>query len=175
MNLPRMQLAEIASALQERENRFRELDMFVDDVEEIVMLGRGELPKGLRPLDPRGARFAFVHEGDEFTLEMTEGGVARIRRQPPGSSGPSTPIGTETMRRFACTAIESANVKKGSPWVAELFLGMFTDSLADTPDGPHFVLTIAFNPRTREWQVYVGGLLLWMKSEFIAAAEGSSA
>jgi len=65
-------------------------------------------------------------------------------------------------------AVGAASTKKGQGWAKGLVLGMLAGGAvgaASTPSRSRRVLTVRFDPITRAWAAYDGGLVTWLKSE----------
>lgn len=167
MTPPTLTLPDLAAGLDDLGDRYYALGVFADDVVEVQQLERGDVPSGLASLDPEGHRFAYVHQGTTLVLEVGRDGVVQLRR--PADSLSASHFGP-TSNSHAAEAIRTAQIKKGRGWPFGLVLGL----LSGGPLGPskitRHVFTMRFEPETREWLGYDGGLLRWMKSELLHVA-----
>src|SRR5690606_33593156 len=75
-----LKLTDLASGLVSRSNRYSKLVVFADDLAEVAQLRIGELPLELTPLDHAGKHFSFQEMGQQFKLEVSEDGVARLSK-----------------------------------------------------------------------------------------------
>ncbi len=166
MTPPRLTLADLAAGLDAFGDRYKELDVFADDVAEIERLKDGELPTGVAALDDAGQKFIYAQDGKTFVLELSEDGVARLRR-PTRAPQPS---GDAVAGALAGAAIGTAAVKKGDGWSTGLVLGLLAGAVLDSQQEPERVFTIRFASDAGEWVGYDGGLVPWMKSEFLGVA-----
>lgn len=167
MTPPTLTLTDLVAGLDDLGERYYALGAFADDIVEVQQLSRGESPGALSPLDAEGCRFAYAHQGATFVLEIGDDGVVQLRR--PASQLPAAHAGP-CLGTVAGEAIGTAQTKKGRGWPLGLVLGL----LSGGPLGPgkttRHVFTMRFDPETREWLGYDGGLLRWMKSELLHVA-----
>ncbi len=121
----------------------------------------------LPPRDAEGRRFACAHQGATLALEVGDDGVVQLRRS--DSPLPAAHAGL-CLGTVVAEATCAAQTKKGRGWPLGLVLGL----LSGGPLGPgkttRHVFTMRFDPETREWLGYDGGLLRWMKSELLHVA-----
>jgi len=75
----RLTLADLATGLSEYRDLFGRLDVFADDVVELVETENGRASTSLRAVPGQPDTYVFEHEGDKFVLQVAEDGVARIR------------------------------------------------------------------------------------------------
>lgn len=166
MTRPRLTLADLAAGLDSFGDRYKELDVFADDVAEIEKLRDGELPGGVAALDEKGRRFSYAHEEKTFILELSEDGIARLRRP----TRPPEPTSAAVAGALAGAAIGSAATKKGDGWSTGLVLGLLAGAVLGSQKKPERVFTMRFDAETQDWVAYDGGLVPWMKSEFQGAS-----
>jgi hypothetical protein len=80
---------------------------------------------------------------------------------------------------LAGAAIGVAVSKKGEALVGGLLLGLLVGAALGTASGnepgAHRVFTLRFDPVSREWKSYSGGLVRWMKSELASPARAVAA
>jgi hypothetical protein len=166
MNRPLLTLADLVAGLNSHGDRYGELAVFANDLAEVKTLEKGEVPDGVVPVDAEGKTFFYTHEGALYRLQISEDGFARISRR--GATEARTDVaGPAVVGALAGTAIGSAVSKKGEGWAAGLVLGLLAGAmLGSGGERPaRRVLTMRFDPDSRSWCAYDGGLVAWMKSE----------
>lgn len=126
----------------------------------------GELPAGVVALDDAGQKFIYAQDGKTFVLELSEDGVARLRRP----TGAPQPTGAAVAGALAGAAIGTAATKKRDGWSTGLVLGFLAGAVPESQQEPDRVFTIRFDSDAGEWVGYDGGLVPWMKSEFLGVA-----
>lgn len=158
----RLTLADLATGLAEYRDLFGRLDVFADDVVELVEADSGAESTSLREITGQPDTYLFEHAGEKFALQVTRDGVARIRY-----ADDTIPTGVLLGSVFGA-AVGAASTKKGKGWAKGLVLGMLAGGAvgaAAAPTRPKRVLTVRFDPITRSWGAYDGGLVTWLKSE----------
>lgn len=173
MTRPTLTLADLADELEahvrsSRRRPYEELDVFADDVAEIRQLREGTQPASLQPLGSDGRMFAYERKDQTYTVELSEHGVVRLaagRGEPKGWDS----VQKEGLRTLVKEAISTAKHKKGEGWAAGLVLGLLVGAVigsASPPSRPRRrVLTVRFDPGSRRWSAYDGGLVGWLKEE----------
>ena len=168
MTRPTVTLAELADQLDAHRRTsgrpYVELDVFADDVEEMLALRDGKRPESLRPLASDDPRFTFEHQGRSYDVELSERGVVRL------SNGEGQPLHRSVMPKDALqervrAAISAAASKKGEGWAVGLVLGLLVGTMMGIAVPRRRVLTVRFDPGSRRWTAYDGGLVSWMKEE----------
>ena len=153
---PHLTISDLVGAFSAYRGRFSEIFTFADDLKEVVALGKGEKPARIFP---RGACFSITEGSQTYELKLFKGGIVRLKEGAPSSNG--MPVEVQHI-------IEEARVKKGYGWDGMLILGMF----ARPQDHKLFkrILTLRFDIDSRRWLPYDGGLVTWMKSEFLSVS-----
>jgi len=170
MSPPTLTLVDLAEVLEA--NPYEELDVFADDVAEIRALHDGKDPDSLQPLGPDASKLSFEREGRRYVVDLLEQGVVRVSRGD-GETQQWTvdprQNQKEMLRTLVRAAISAAISKKGGGWSAGLILGLLVGSVIGTAapaqSRPRRVLTLRFDPSSRRWLAYDGGLVGWMKEE----------
>lgn len=167
--MTRLKLHDLAEGLRGHQARYVALDVFADDVEEVVALSKGRPVPGLTPVDAEGNRFQF-QDGERFELQLLpDTGVARVTR---AKKAPDK-LGAALVGGVAGAAIMAAVTKKGDGWLVGLVLGMLAGAILGNPLQPNVpdrVFTLRFDPTSRKWAAYEGGLVKWMKHQLLPAA-----
>ena len=172
MNPPQLKLAELAAGLLKYGARYAEIHAFADDIDEIRQLYQDSPPPNLRPADVEGRVFSYEHEGTRFVVELSDNGVVKLRRDEERPHDGNQTAGAAITGGVAGAAIGAATSKKGDGWAAGLVLGLLAGAMlgsGSSQDAPRRVLTMRFDPESRQWQAYDGGLVNWMKSELQSA------
>lgn len=157
----RITVADLARGLAEFRHLFGRLDVFADDVAELSEDGAAAGSTPLRHVSGQSRSFVFEHGGETFVLNVTPDGVAQIR-EADDSIGKGAVVGS------ALGAMLGAASEKKGGWAKGLLFGMLVGSAigaASSPSPPKRVLTVRFDPATRSWAAYDGGLVTWLKSE----------
>jgi hypothetical protein len=158
----RITLAELASGLAQYRDLFGSLDVFADDIAELRDDVQAPTSTELRKVADQPDAYLFEHAGEKFVLQVTREGVARIRY-----ADDSVAVGALLGSAFGA-AVGAASSKKGGGWAKGLLLGMLAGTAvgaASSPSRPKRVLTVRFDPSTRSWAAYDGGLVTWLKAE----------
>ena len=167
--MPRLTFEEMASGLERFKDRYHALDVFADDVQELVEWNETKrAPFGLVPVMGQKNSFYLKQNNQDYRLELFDDGVARFSRwkeQIPMA-------GQVAAGALVGAAIGAAVTKKGDGWLPGLFLGVLFGSAinAKDPSSPKRVFSLKFDPQTRRWTVYDGGLVQWLKSNLVAEA-----
>jgi hypothetical protein len=167
--------ADLVQGLNRFRNRYLAIDVFADDVRELVE--RAPVP-GLE-LDPRNPNHGVFHspDGNVYGLSIfPDKGVLRFSRlRPPETaqaSGQAAVAGA--LAGTAAGAILAAKNKKGEGAAAGLLLGLLVGAAlepgASSPRTPQRIFTMRFDPLSREWQAYDGGLVTWAANELFIPA-----
>lgn len=169
----KLTIAELARGLEHfGAGRYNALDVFADDVDE-VRASRGGLPRHWRPLGNDGAFEVPVDGTPYFVRVFREAGVVRLSREPEPVVSNSAPEGA-LFGALAGAAIGAAASKKGEGLVGGLLLGLLVGAAlggaTEVEPAPQRVFTMRFDPLSREWKTYNGGLVRWMKSELSGVA-----
>ncbi len=168
MTHPTVTLADLADALDAHgrtsSRPYQELDVFADDVEEIRALRDGKRPDSLQPLDSDGRRFTFERLGRRFDVELSERGVVRLSK---GDGKPQRwgSVPKDMLQERGRAAISAAESKKGEGWAVGLVLGLLVGAMMGSSLPRRRVLTVRFDPGSRRWSAYDGGLVSWVKEE----------
>ena len=169
MTTARLKLMDLVRGLERFGDRYHAIDVFADDVEEVRT---GAAVQGLQALDQEGRRYRLtVPGGKVYELELfATSGVVRLSRAQEGaaSTSESTVLGG-LIGGAAGAAVGSALSKKGEWAAAGLVLGLLAGAAlggSTEVDAPRRVFTMSFDPNTRQWRVYDGGLVPWMKEQF---------
>ena len=167
--MSQLKLPDLAAGLLSRGKRYHELVVFADDLAEVAQLRIGELPLELTPLDHAGQHFSFREMNQDFKLEVSEDGVARLQKL----EGPpkKRPVLQDEAPHGAVpsAALRTAVAKKGDGWAAGLVLGMLIGAPISKESTSRKVLTVRFHAPDRSWRTYDGGLVRWIKRELTAS------
>ncbi len=162
-----LRIDDLVSGLEVFDGRYQAIDVFADDVHELVA---GEAIRGLRALDETGRRFILSPPGRDksYHLELfPDAGVVRLSFAPERTSQPGAGA---VLGGLAGTAIGAATTKKGEGAAAGLLLGLLVGAAlggaSDTP-APRRVFTLRFDAERERWQAYDGGLVRWMKEQLL--------
>jgi hypothetical protein len=168
MTRPIVTLADLADELEAHgrtsSRGYQELDVFADDVEEVRALRDGKQPDSLRPLASDGHRFTFEHLGRRYEVELSERGVVRLSKEGRDLQR-SGSVPKEMLQERVRAAIAAAETKKGKGWAVGLVLGLLVGAMMGTAVRRRRVLTVRFDPGSRRWSAYDGGLVSWVKEE----------
>lgn len=161
--MPRLSFRDLQNALGQFSARYDAVEVFADDVEEIGELARGGAPAGVHRTSPDGRTLLVAIDGSHFraTLDIA-GGMLRFSREPT----PPKVLELGSLGAVAGATLAAATSKKGDAWVAGLIVGLLagaTIAVATTPTPPRRVFTMQFDPDTRQWLAYDGGLVPWLK------------
>jgi hypothetical protein len=168
--MPKLTFEEMAQGLERFKDRYHALDVFADDVQELVEWNdSNRAPTGLVPVMGHKNSFYLKQNNQNYRLELFDDeGVARFSRWK--ERIPTT--GQVAAGALVGAAIGAAVTKKGDGWLPGLFLGVLLGSAinAQDPSSPKRVFSLRFDPQTRRWTVYDGGLVQWLKSSLVAEA-----
>jgi hypothetical protein len=160
----RLTLAELVDGLTRLDDIFFRLDVFADDVEG---LDPDRPSDRLRRMQPTSEQYFFEERNREFALTLSDEGIVRVTRVEDATAVESEEVTPEIHR-----AIATARRKKGAGWPSGLVLGIGVGGLIGEPGPgprPRRMLTMRFDPEKRTWSAYDGGLVTWLKSEFLRA------
>ncbi len=167
-NRPHLTLQDLVAGLDRFGSAYHAIDVFADDVEE---LRAGAPIRGLQSLGVDGRRFVYsLPDGRSYELLVFPAeGVVRLAR-PSADAGTYAGEGA-ALGAVAGTAIGAASTRKGEGAAVGLLLGLLVGvaigvSSSKEP-APRRVFTLSFDPATREWQAYDGGLVPWMKEQLL--------
>lgn len=164
-----LRITDLVAGLVSRGNRYSKLVVFADDLAEVAQLRIGELPLELTPLDHAGQHFSFEQMGQQFKLEVSEDGVARLAKLD-GPPRKRTVVQDEAPHgAVPSAALRTAVAKKGDGWAAGLVLGMLVGAPVAKDCASRRVFTVRFHAPDRTWKSYDGGLVRWMKRELTMA------
>jgi hypothetical protein len=148
-------LQDLARGLEEFGERYDAINVFADDVRE---LATDEPVTGAQALDETNKHFQVSVGAESYRLDIFDDGGVRLSRttQRLGAGGGGV------LGRAAGAALDAAATKKGVP--AAPVVGLLTGGLIANTSSRH-VLTLRFDPATRQWGAYDGGLVSWMKQQ----------
>lgn len=157
--------SELVSGLCRHGDRFFELCVFADDIIDIQKIAKGNDSCRTKISDTKDERFFFKSGNNEYSVcILRKDGVARLSR----ASGPycSGIENLASVQSLAKISIATAMNKKGKGWMPGLVLGML---IGDTILGgkARRILPLRFDLHSKEWCAYDGGLVAWLKSEFL--------
>lgn len=168
----RLTIPDLVKALEKFGQRYEAVDVFADDIEELEELKNNSEHPALSPLDQEGRQFVAGSGGERYKLTINESGVARFERYQGPLSGT---MSGSIIGGALGAAIAAATNTKGDAWAAGL-LGLLvgagigaTVGVASSPPrgAPRWVFTLSFDPRTRQWRAYDGGLTPWVKEQLL--------
>lgn len=167
--MAKVSLVEIERALREYRERFKYLDVFVDDVKELEESSLLQLG-GLSILHQTSDRAKLAFKLDDGFLVadiVQKAGVSRFHlaeSAPEAKSGVSRSV----VAGIVGAAIGAASGKKEGLF-GGLLLGLLLGG-ALAPSTPERVMTLDLDPSTRQWRLYDGAYLSWAKRALRAAA-----
>lgn len=172
----RLRIANLVEALDAFQPTYGAVDVFANDVEELVSIVESEqLPPGIAALDPTGTRFQVFANDRQYLLSVLDQGVVRFEPRP--TSGGAAPLAGAATFGALGAALGAASAKKGDEWAAGL-LGVLVGAAigaaagaAVAPAGstePKWVFTVSFDPTGGRWRAYHGPLSGWAKGALSA-------
>ena len=150
--MPRV--ADVVSVLTQYEKRYRFLDVFADDLEDL---------KEVQWIGTE-ATFRANVGGRTLVAQNLEGGVLRLSLEAGGALEGALVVG-------ALGAMIGAASKTKDGALAGLALGMLVGALAgsgqsNNPD-MNRIMALRFEPLQRQWVLYDGALLPWAKDHLL--------
>ncbi len=147
MKTGKLTLEALANGLAQFQDKYQALDVFIQDVPELEQY--------------QGDRFSVGVAGQELTIELyRELGVARVMRKQNGGS-------TAFAGALAGAAAGVAMAKpsgRGEAAVVGFLAGMLVGAiLGDSEKGARRILAVRYDPATKRWMGYDGGLVPYMK------------
>lgn len=174
--MDKLTLSDLAAGLEELGDRYQALDVFAKDVANIDRLLHGEIVTALVPVasqtepEQRPLTFSFEHKGKRYHLRIfPTHGVVRVTREPPGIRTEFA-LGAAVGAAIGGVAASSLGGKSADRELAALagtILGLLVGAViggkvAGT-NPPRHVFALRFDPESKRWRAYDGGLLRWMK------------
>ena len=140
------------------------LDVFATDVAELADAATIAASK----LVPKAnGTFGFTHEGKQFELQLFRDlGVARVTLAGTATGSTPTPVVTGAAGAALGAALSDRGDRVGGAaigFLAGLLVGATLGS--STPTAPRRVFALMFDPESREWRTYDGGLVRWVKEQ----------
>jgi len=171
---PMLTFADIVQGLNRFRGRYHAIDVFADDVRE---LAEGALVPGLA-LDPQNPNHGAFHSPDGNVYALTlfpDKGILRFSRlRQPEATQASGPAVASALAGAAVGTVLAAKNKKGEGAAVGLLLGLLVGAAlepgASSPRTPQRIFTMRFDPLSREWQAYDGGLVTWAANELFIPA-----
>ncbi|MCU0656757.1 MAG: hypothetical protein MUF64_16340 [Polyangiaceae bacterium] len=166
--------ADIVQGLNRFRSRYDAIDVFADDVRE---LAEGTPVLGLA-LDPQNPNHGVFHsrDGNAYALALfPDRGILRLSRlhQPEATQAGDPALVGAFAGAVAGTVLAAKN-KKGEGAAVGLLLGLLVGAAfeprASSPHAPQRIFTMRFDPLSREWQAYDGGLVTWAANELFLPA-----
>lgn len=161
---PKLTLDDLAAGLLSFSDTYLALDVFAQDVGELesesTMAAAGLVPRADGSLD-------FERRGKRFNMRLFQDlGVVRVT----GAGQPPAPVPAPAVTGAAGAAIGAAVAKRGEGMggaAVGLLLGLLVGAALGEPsrNAPRRVFALRFDPDTREWRAYDGGLVRWMKEQ----------
>jgi len=167
----KLSIPDLVQGLESFRGKYNALDVFADDVAELLSAAKEGYPDGWSPLE-KGLFQVHVAGKPYYVRVFDDAGVVRVAREPERVTGR---VGTGgAVGALAGAAIVAATSKKGEGLVGGALLGLLVGAALGAATGsepaPHRVFTMQFDPLSRQWKAYTGGLVRWMKSELSSIA-----
>jgi hypothetical protein len=168
-------LEEIHGLLTRYRERFAAVDLFVDDVEE---LAQSRLPADTYELSTGdGLRLMVPSVGQGLEVEvLKDRGVARFRLTKATRDEMLRDANTKALvaggLTFSAITAAGAAAKAGKEgllggMIFALFIGAIVHA-ANTPPDYNRIMTLLYEPESRDWKLYDGPYLHWAKSALAA-------
>ena len=166
---------DLVAGLEEFGDRYQALDVFVHDVADLERALQGEHVAGLQPIEGvQPASFAFSEAGGNYLLTVfADHGVARVTREQGilAQTMMGAAIGSAVGGAFGA-AVASRPQSHEIAALAGMALGLLIGGVlgATVADShpPRLVFALRFDPDTKQWRAYDGGLIRWMKERLAA-------
>lgn len=174
--MDKLSVSDLAAGLEELGDRYQALDVFAKDVADIERLQRGEVVTNLVPARDQTQSgqefpvFSFAHGDKRYRLRIfPTHGVVRVTRETPDIR-PEVALGAAigaAAGGAAGIALADESVDREFAALAGTILGLLIGAaiggkVAGT-NPPRHVFALRFDPESKTWRAYDGGLLRWMK------------
>lgn len=160
---PKLTLDDLAKGLLQYSGTYFALDVFATDVAELA----DEATIERSELEPKSdGTFGFARDGKPFELQLFRDlGVARVTLAGTASGSTPTPVVTGAAGAALGAALSDRDRVGGAAigFLAGLLVGAALGSSA--PTAPRRVFALMFDPESREWRTYDGGLVRWVKEQ----------
>lgn len=167
MTRPMLTFNDLAQGLNKFRDRYQAIDVFADDVSELVQAN--PIP-GLS-FDPENPNLGMFRspDGQAYTFRLfPERGVLRfskLKKEAPPQSGSAV---AGALAGAAAGTILAAKNKKGEGAAVGLLLGLLVGAALESEapaSRPQRIFTMRFDPTSRKWLAYDGGLVVWAANE----------
>jgi hypothetical protein len=161
MTNARLSLNQLVRGLERYDGKYDALEIFVDDVEELHALRRGEqLPTQLEARAD-GKDLVFKVSEKPYRMSISEkSGTARITRGAAADGGTDLTV----LGGIVGTAIGHATGSKGDGWVPGLVLGLLAGHALDN-EKKQRTIAVRYDAETGEWRAYGGPMSQWMRQQ----------
>lgn len=166
--MARLSLPNLVAGLEQFQGKYHALDVFIDNVEELVAVLAGQPVAGLESRGPNA--FRYEESGRSFDIQLfPELGVARFARAAEAAPGG----GSALVGGFLGAAMGAASAKRKNETSEHAAIGLVLGLLVGaalgganaTAPAARRVFALRFDAETQQWRAYDGALVRWMKDQ----------